>query len=104
MTNNPLLQKYDELYGQKEEPKPSPQPRYSRDVMAILEFEELLQELKTGKAVLIDSKRQPNHRHYDAREDFENYINGSNSEPQMPLPLRIDEGDKITLTIFRKYR
>ena len=22
MTNNPLLQKYDELYGQKEEPKP----------------------------------------------------------------------------------
>jgi len=101
MTNNPLLQKYDELYGQKEEPKPPPQPRYSRDVMAILEFEELLQELTTGKAVLIDSKRDPNHRYYDAREDFEIYSYDSNLEP---LRLRIDEGDKITLTIFRKYR
>jgi hypothetical protein len=102
MTNNPLLQKYDELYGQKEEPKPPPQPKYSRDVMAILEFEELLHELTTGRAVFLDSKREPNYRHYDAREDFKRYINGSNLEPQMPL--RIDEGDKITLTIFRKCR
>jgi hypothetical protein len=102
MTNNPLLQKYDELYGKQEEPKPSPQPKYSRDVMAILEFEELLHELTTGKAVFLDSKREPNYRHYDAREDFRNYMNGSNTASQMPL--RIDEGDKITLTIFRKCR
>ena len=102
MTNNPLLQKYDELYGKKEEPKPPPQPRYSRDVMAILEFGELLHELTTGRAVFLDSKREPNYRHYDAREDFRNYMNGSNTASQMPL--RIDEGDKITLTIFRKCR
>jgi hypothetical protein len=102
MTNNPLLQKYDELYGKQEEPKPPPQPKYSRDVIAILEFEELLHELTTGKAVFLDSKREPNYRHYDAMEDFKRYINGSNLEPQMPL--RIDEGDKITLTIFRKCR
>ena len=101
MTDNPLLQKYDELYGQKEEPKPPPQPKYSRDVIAILEFEELLHELTTGRAVLIDSKREPNYRHYGAREDFENYSSFSSLEP---LPLRIDEGDKITLTIFRKCR
>jgi hypothetical protein len=102
MTNNPLLQKYDELYGKQEEPKPPSPPKYSRDVMAILEFEELLQELTTGRAVFLDSKTEPNYRHYDAREDFKHYINGSNLEPQMPL--RIDEGDKITLTIFRKCR
>jgi hypothetical protein len=102
MTNNPLLQKYDELYGKQEEPKPPPQPRYSRDVMAILEFGELLHELTTGRAVFLDSKREPNYRHYDAREDFKRYINGSNLEPQRSL--RIDEGDKITLTIFRKCR
>jgi hypothetical protein len=101
MTNNPLLQKYDELYGKQEEPKPPSPPKYSRDVMAILEFEELLHELTTGRAVFLDSKREPNYRHYDAMEDFEIYSYGSNLEP---LPLRIDEGDKITLTIFRKCR
>ena len=102
MTNNPLLQKYDELYGKQEEPKSFPSPRYSKDAWAILEFEELLHELKTGRAVFLDSKREPNYRHYDAREDFRNYMNGSNTASQMPL--RIDEGDKITLTIFRKCR
>jgi hypothetical protein len=103
MTNNPLLQKYDELYGQKEEPKQSsPPPRYSKDASVIRHLEELLEDLKSGKAVFLDGKREPNHRHFDAREDFKNYINGSNTAPQMPL--RIDEGDKITLTIFRKYR
>jgi hypothetical protein len=101
MTNNPLLQKYNELYGKQEEPKPPPQPKYSRDVMAILEFEELLHELTTGRAVFLDSKREPNYRYYDPGEDFKNYINGSN--PAL-LPLSIDEGDKITLTIFRKFR
>jgi len=102
MTDNPLLQKYDELYGQKEEPKPPPQPKYSKDAWAIRHLEELLHELKTGRAVFLDSKREPNYRHYDAREDFRNYMNGSNTASQMPL--RIDEGDKITLTIFRKCR
>jgi hypothetical protein len=102
MTDNPLLQKYDELYGQKEEPKSFPSPKYSRDAWAIRHLEELLEELKTGRAVFLDSKTEPNHRHYGAREDFKRYINGSDLEPQMPL--RIDEGDKITLTIFRKYR
>jgi hypothetical protein len=99
---NPLLQKYDELYGQKEEPKPSSPPRYSKEAWAISQFEGLLEELKTGKAVFLNSKRDPNYRYYDPGEDFKLYMNGSNLEPQMPL--RIDEGDKITLTIFRKRR
>ena len=88
MTNNPLLQKYDELYGQKEEPKPiltSKMPY--EDASEIAMIERLLFELKSGLAVLIDSKGEQNCRHYDAR-----------------TPLRIDEGVKITLTIFRKYR
>ena len=103
MTNNPLLQKYEELYGQKEEPKPiltSKMPY--EDASEIAMIERLLFELKSGLAVLIDSKGEQNYRHYDAREDFRKYINGSNLAPQMPL--RIDEGVKITLTIFRKYR
>ena len=88
MTNNPLLQKYDELYGQKEEPKPSsPPPRYSGDPWAIKKIENLLEELKSGRAVLVDSKEEQKYQYYDAR-----------------TPLRIDEGVKITLTIFRKYR
>jgi len=103
MTNNPLLQKYEELYGQKEEPKPILTSKMSyEDPSEIAMIERLLFELKSGLAVLIDSKGEQNYRHYDAREDFKKYINGSNLAPQMPL--RIDEGVKITLTIFRKYR
>ena len=103
MTNNPLLQKYEELYGQKEEPKPILTSKMSyEDPSEIAMIERLLFELKSGLAVLIDSKGEQNCRHYDAREDFKKYINGSNLAPQMPL--RIDEGVKITLTIFRKYR
>ena len=103
MTNNPLLQKYEELYGQKEEPKPILTSKMSyEDASEIAMIERLLFELKSGLAVLIDSKGEQNYRHYDAREDFKKYINGSNLAPQMPL--RIDEGVKITLTIFRKYR
>ena len=103
MTNNPLLQKYEELYGQKEEPKPILTSKMSyEDPSEIAMIERLLFELKSGLAVLIDSKGEQNYRHYDAREDFKKYINGSNLAPQMPL--RIDEGIKITLTIFRKYR
>ena len=56
MNNNPLLQKYDELYGQKEEPKQSPPPpRYSGDPWAIKKIENLLEELKSGRAVLVES-------------------------------------------------
>ena len=100
MTNNPLLQKYDELYGQKEEPKQSPPPpRYSGDPWVI----KILEELKSGLAVLVDSKVEQNYKHYDAREDFKRFRAGSSSPPEM-MPLRIDEGSQITLTIFRKYR
>jgi hypothetical protein len=85
---NPLLQKYDELYGKKEEPKPILTSKMSyEDPSEIAMIERLLFELKSGLAVLIDSRGEQNCRHYDAR-----------------TPLRIDEGVKITLTIFRKYR
>lgn len=104
MTNNPLLQKYDELYGKKEEPKsfPSP-PRYSVDARLVAQFEELLEDLKSGRAVLVDSKEEQHYKHYDARGDIKLYSAGSSSPPEM-MPLRIDEGSQITLTIFRKYR
>ena len=104
MTNNPLLQKYDELYGQKEEPKPiltSKMPY--EDASEIAMIERLLFELKSGLAVLIDSKGEQNYKHFDARGDFKRYMSDSSSPPEM-MPLRIDEGSQITLTIFRKYR
>ena len=105
MTNNPLLQKYDELYGQKEEPKPILTSKMSyEDPSEIAMIERLLFELKSGLAVLIDSKGEQNCKHYDERRiNFENFRDGPSSPPEM-IPLRIDEGIKITLTIFRKYR
>ena len=104
MTNNPLLQKYDELYGQKEEPKPILTSKMSyEDPSEIAMIERLLFELKSGLAVLIDSKGEQNYKHFDARGDFKRYMSDSSSPPEM-MPLRIDEGSQITLTIFRKYR
>ena len=104
MTNNPLLQKYEELYGQKEEPKPILTSKMSyEDPSEIAMIERLLFELKSGLAVLIDSKGEQNCKHYNAREDFKHFSAFSSSQPEM-MPLRIDEGSQITLTIFRKYR
>ena len=73
------------------------------DTAEIAMIERLLFELKSGRAVLVDSKVEQNYKHFDAREDFKRFSAGSSSPPEM-MPLRIDEGSQITLTIFRKYR
>ena len=73
------------------------------DTAEIAMIERLLFELKSGLAVLVDSKVEQNYKHFDAREDFKRFSAGSSSPPEM-MPLRIDEGSQITLTIFRKYR
>ena len=73
------------------------------DTAEIAMIERLLFELKSGLAVLVDSKVEQNYKNYDAREDFKRFSAGSSSPPEM-MPLRIDEGSQITLTIFRKYR
>ena len=85
---NPLLQKYEELYGEKEEPKPVSKP-YTRHDSTIATLEALLEDLKSGRAIMTDLKTQPNYNHL-ASIPFDDYT-------------LINRGDKITLEIFRKY-
>jgi hypothetical protein len=98
MTNNPLLQKYDELYGKKEEPKPVSKP-YTRHDSTIRTLETLLEDLKSGRAIMTDIKTDKNCRHL-ALNSFDYF---SSSSPSDLMPLQVDMGDKITLEIFRKY-
>ena len=101
---NPLLQKWEEIHGKKEEPKPNnfisatnasvsfiPNP-YTRHDSTIATLEALLKDLKSGRAIMTDLKIQPNYNHLDSIP-FDGYTN----------PILIDRGDKITLEIFRKY-
>lgn len=47
MTNNPLIQKYEELYGKKEEPKPEPKEEPKKVKYELpKEFRNLCSEIK----------------------------------------------------------
>ena len=96
---NPLLQKYDELYNnKKEDPKPVPKS-YTRHDRTIRTLETLLEDLKSGTAIMTDIKTQPNCNHLGVNPlDY-----FSHPSPSDYIPLPIDRGDKITLEIFRKY-
>ena len=90
MTNHPLIAKWEELHNpKKEEPKPVSKP-YTRHNSTIATLEALLEDLKSGKAIMTDLKTQPNYNHLAS----------------IPFDLDytlIDRGDRITLEIFRKY-
>jgi hypothetical protein len=66
-----------------------PKP-YTRHDSTIATLEALLEDLKSGRAIMTDLKTQPNWDHL-ASIPFD-----------LDYPL-IDRGDKITLEIFRKY-
>jgi hypothetical protein len=95
---NPLLQKYDEIYGQKEEPKPVSKP-YTKHDSTIRTLEALLEDLKSGRAIMTDCKTQPNYNHLDV--NYMDYF--SSPSPSDFMPLAVDRGERITLEIFRKY-
>lgn len=99
MTNNPLIEKYNELYQpKKEEPKPVSKP-YTRHEIAIKNLEALLEDLKSGKAIMTDCRTDHNYNHL-AVDPFD-YFSAPNPTDYMPLP--VDRGDRITIEIFRKY-
>ena len=98
MTNNPLIVKWEELNKKKEEPKPVSKP-YTRHDSTIRTLETLLEDLKSGRAIMTDIKTDKNCRHL-ALNSFDYFYSPSPSD-FMPLP--VDMGDKITLEIFRKY-
>lgn len=93
---NPLLQKYDEIYGKKEEPKPVSKS-YTNSTIATLEA--LLEDLKSGRAIMTDIKTQPNCNHLGVNPL--DYFSSPSPSDFMPLP--VDKGERITLEIFRKY-
>lgn len=95
---NPLLQKYDEIYGKKEEPKPVSKS-YTIHDSTIATLEALLEDLKSGRAIMTDCKTQPNYNHLGINP-FDYF---SSPSPSDFMPLPVDKGEKITLEIFRKY-
>lgn len=99
---NPLLQKYDEIRGKKEEPKPTPIPSYHKNYKAIATLESLLKDLKSGRASMTDCKIEGNYKHYDMDMDMNTYVRGLHPLSE-PMHIMIDNGEKITLEIFRKY-
>ena len=108
---NPLIAKYDELYGKKEEPKPVSKfsKPYTRHDSTIATLEALLEDLKSGRAIMTDIKTEPNYNHLDVNpiDYFYNHLGvnpiDSSPSPSDFIPLPVDRGERITLEIFRKY-
>jgi hypothetical protein len=96
---NPLIEKYEELYKpKKEEPKSVSKP-YTRHDSTIATLEALLEDLKSGRAIMTDCKTELNCNHLSINH-FD-YFSSPSSSNFMPLP--VDRGERITLEIFRKY-
>lgn len=94
-SNNPLIDKYNEIYKpKKEEPK-----SYDRQHFQIAKLEALLEDLKSGRAVVTELKSNPDYN-YLASPFFDSFYSPSSSD-SMPLP--VDRGDLIHIKIFRKY-
>jgi hypothetical protein len=100
---HPLLENYEKYYGKKEEPKItsiSSAYRPGKNTKnSIATLEALLEDLKSGRATLIDCKSQENFRHLAVNPIDYFSIN----TPSDFTPLPVDTGSQITLTIFRKY-
>lgn len=95
---NPLIAKYEELYHpKKEEPKPVLKPDIRHD-STIRTLEALLEDLKSGRAIMTDCRTDHNYNHLGVNPIDYFY---SPSLPNKKLP--VDRGDRITIEIFRKY-
>ena len=101
---NPLLQKYAELHGKKEEPKPIRRPSaYEPNRYSISTLEGLLRALKSGKAVIVGNRKDDNHRYCSpVLPEYESFIKDS-YERVTPYFPEVHSGCKITLEIFVKY-
>lgn len=104
---NPLLQKYAELHGKKEEPKPILRPpAYALNHHSISTLEGLLRDLKSGKAVIVGNRKDDNYRYCSPNcspMPLEYFARGMMSSEIMNTGIEVDNGCKITLEIFVKY-
>lgn len=101
--SNPLLQKYEEIHGKKEEPKPK--PKSAQDVLkidrnSIATLEALLEDLKSGRAVLTDCKTEREYNYVDRMSPANQFLY---DRPFEYAPLPVHRGSQITLTIFRRH-
>ena len=99
MTNNPLIAKWEELNKKKEEPKPVSKP-YTRHNSTIATLEALLEDLKSGRAIMTDCRTDDNYNHLDLPIPCSSL---PSSEFIMNSYLSVERGQRIALEIFRKY-
>jgi hypothetical protein len=102
--NNPLIEKYNQLHKpQKPEPPKDPYShlRYE-DRKLIYELERLIKELKTGKAFFQEYGVKDNYRRANTIPMFKWDIEPSSNIDYNPY-VKYDEGQMITIQVFRSY-
>lgn len=101
MTNNPLLQKYEELHKKPEPPKDPYSHLQYKDRALIYELERLMEDLKTGRA---------SYNHYEVKDNYAR----ANPIPFWEIKelstkiddspfVKYDKGQMITIQVFRSY-
>ena len=94
---NPLIEKYNQLYNPK--PPEPPKDPYSHlryeDRKLIYKLETLIEDLKTGKASF---------QNYEAKNNYRSIPpHFWGIEPSSNIDLKYDEGQMITIQVFRSY-
>jgi len=98
--SNPLIEKYNQIYKpQKPEPPKDPYShlRYEdRKLISVLE--NLIGDLKTGKASFQNYEAKDNHMRLNVIPP-----NFWNTEIDYNSPVKYDKGQMITIQIFKRY-
>lgn len=95
-SNNPLLQKYEEIHKNKESPRNVHSYLSSEDIKLINTLRNLIEDIKTGKAFYNNYEVKNN---YKRVRDISFWSNQSSTFDIIPL----DTGQMINIEVFRKY-
>ena len=99
---NPLIEKYNQIYKKPEPPKdPYRHLRYE-DRKLIYELERLIEELKTGKSFFQEYGVKDNYRRANTIPMFKWDIEPPSNIDYNPY-VKYDEGQMITIQVFRSY-
>jgi hypothetical protein len=97
---NPLIEKYNQIYKPEPPKDPYSHLRYE-DRKLIYDLERLIKDLKTGKASFQNYEAKDNYRRVNTIPMFREIEPPSNIDYN-PY-VKYDEGQMITIQVFRSY-
>lgn len=99
--SNPLIEKYNQIHKKPEPPKNPYSHLHYNDVKLIHTLERLLEDLKSGRASYDKYETAPNYRRSKMIPPF--WAMEPSEKIDYNSHIQYDEGEMITIRVFRSY-